>query len=141
MKNRTADKINEILSFIAHLKEFTPQSLDEYKKNILKKSACERTIEKIIEASVDLTFIVLRELNKEIPPETSDTEVFDIISNLNIISKNLSTKLKEAKGMRNLLVHEYGKIDDSIVYNSIEELEKDIGEFVNAISKSLEVVE
>jgi len=140
MKNRTTDKIDEILRFITHLKEFTPPSLDEYKKNILKKSACERTIEKIIEASIDLSFIVLRQLNKEIPPETSDTEVFDIISNLNIISKNLSTKLKEAKGMRNLLVHEYGKIDDSIVYHSIEELEKDIVEFVNSISKLLEEI-
>ena len=40
--------------------------------------------------------------------------------------------------MRNILAHEYGKIDDEIVFNAIKsELEKDANEFVSAIRSAL----
>jgi uncharacterized protein YutE (UPF0331/DUF86 family) len=35
------------------------------------------------------------------------------------IDKRLSSKLKEAKGMRNIIAHEYGNIDDKIVFKSM----------------------
>ena len=45
---------------------------------------------------------------------------------------------ENAKGMRNLIVHEYGKIDDEIVFEAItKELIKDANKFLGEISKSL----
>ncbi len=59
-----------------------------------------------------------------------------IFSENKIISPKLSEKLQNAKRMRNILAHEYGEVDDEIVFNALtEELEKDAIEFIKNIKK------
>ena len=51
-----------------------------------------------------------------------------------IIDKELAIKLKEAKGMRNILAHEYGEVDNSVVYSAVkDELHVDIEKFIISI--------
>ncbi len=142
MKERINDKIKEIEEFLGFLLQRVPESLEEYKKNRDKKAICERYSEKIIEAIVDLAFIFFKEeiaeKDKKVRMAESDTEIFEILFEKNIISERLCKKLKEAKGMRNWIAHEYGKIDDEIVYNSIKnELEKEVEEFIDSIKSCL----
>lgn len=129
---RINDKIKEIDEFLSQLKEIIPSNLEEYKSNLEKKAACERYVEKIVEAAVDLAFFAIKIKKLEIPED--DTDAFNILLKNKIINNELAEKLKNAKGMRNIIVHEYGKIDDGIVFNSItEELEKDVAEFIGII--------
>lgn len=129
---RINDKIKEIDEFLGQLKEMIPHNLEEYKSNLEKKAACERYIEKIVEAAVDLAFFAIKIKKLEIPED--DADAFNILLKNKIINNELAEKLKNAKGMRNIITHEYGKIDDEIVFNSItEELEKDVSEFVGII--------
>jgi len=52
-----------------------------------------------------------------------------------VISERLTEKLKDAKGMRNIIAHEYGSIDDEIVFESItNQLINDVEEFIKEIS-------
>ena len=137
-KKRIEEKIVEIEKFLEELYENIPSNMDleDYKKDVATKAICERYAEKIIEAIEDLAFLIinLRELKY---PEY-EKEVFDILKDKNIISETLSKKLKDAKGMRNFIAHEYGKIDDEIVFNSVtEDLEKDTKEFIKSIELSL----
>ncbi len=130
---RIKDKIKEIENYLNELDEIMPKSFKEYKK-IEKKAACERYFEKIIEAVIDLVFLIIKDKNLKIPEE--DSEAFDILLKENIISEELAEKFKEAKGMRNLIAHRYGNIDDEIVFHSItEELEKDVKELIKIIKK------
>ena len=81
-----------------------------------------------------MAFLTIKEKGLEIPEE--DKGAFDILSKDKIISIELSKKLKDAKGMRNILAHEYGKVDDSVVFESItEELISDVKEFFILIKK------
>lgn len=131
---RIKDKIKEINEFLEQLKGIVPSSFDEYRKNIEKKAACERYVEKIIEAVTDLAFLIIKKKNLRIPED--DIDAFNILLDNKIIENELATRLKNAKGMRNIIAHQYGKIDDEIVYNSItEELEKDITSFINQTRK------
>ena len=76
-----------------------------------------------------MAFLVIKENGLKSPEE--DKEAFDIIAKGKIISETLATRLKDAKGMRNIIAHEYGKIDDKIVFEAItEELERDVKEFI-----------
>ncbi len=136
MNKRIKGKISEIGKFLGELKEIAPKSLDEYRSNIEKKAACERYVEKIVEAVTDLAFLMIKFKKFEMPED--DVDAFNILLNNNVIDNSLSTKLKNAKGMRNLIAHEYGKIDDEIVFDSIaEELERDAREFIKIISGEL----
>ncbi len=128
---RITDKIEEIEGYLQELSEIMPSSMEEYQE-FKTKAACERYFEKIIEAVVDLAFLVIKDKSLKIPED--DKGAFDILSEKEIISKKIAEKLKEAKGMRNLLAHKYGSVDDEIVFESVtEELEKDVKEFIKQI--------
>ena len=135
--SRVKDKIQEIEKFLTELKEFMPSSLDEYESNNEKKAACERYLERIIEALVDLAFITIKIKKMRMPQD--DIDAFNILLEKNVIDKALAQNLQDAKGMRNILAHEYGKIDDKIVFEAIKnEIEKDAKEFIKKI-KELDV--
>ncbi|MBI3036409.1 DUF86 domain-containing protein [Candidatus Woesearchaeota archaeon] len=64
----------------------------------------------------------------------SDTDAFDILAENKIITDELCIKLKKAKGMRNIIVHEYGSIDAETVFEAItKELPKDARDFIRVV--------
>ena len=132
---RMNDKINEISQFLEELGSIIPSNFEEYKSSIEKKAACERYIEKIVEAVTDLAFLVIKNKKLRIPED--DIDAFNILLENKIIDNDLAAKLKNAKGMRNIISHQYGKIDDEIVFEAItEELGKDIPKFIERVKSS-----
>lgn len=131
---RIQDKINDINKFLKELETIVPSEFIEYKSSLVKKSACERYVEKIVEAATDLAFLTIKIKKLRIPED--DIDAFRILLENKIIDEKLAKKLQNAKGMRNIIAHEYGKIDDAVVFNAIkEELIEDIGRFLNEIKK------
>ena len=131
---RITDKIKEINEFLNQLKDIVPNSLDEYKPNLEKKAACERYVEKIVEAVTDLAFLIIKLKKFKIPED--DIDAFNILLENKIIDSSIAVKLKNAKGMKNLISHQYGKIDDEIIFEAItEELDKDIRKFIKNLKK------
>lgn len=138
IKERINDKIEQIEDFKKELYEMIPNNitLEEYKLDLKTKAACERYFEKIIEGIVDLAFLIIREKEFKIPEDEESS--FIILFENKIISEALATRFRQAKGMRNVIAHQYGEVDDEKVYNSIiEELERDINEFLDSISEAL----
>ena len=131
--NRIKDKIIEIEKFLEELSSVLPFNFEIYKTDFKLRAIGERYFEKIIESVVDLAFLVIRERNFNQPEE--DKQSFDILASEKIISESLADKLKDAKGMRNILAHEYGRIDNELVFHSlVEELIPDVQKFIKIIS-------
>lgn len=134
--NRINDKVGEIEKYVQELSEIIPANFEEYEHDFKIHAACERYFERIIEAIVDLAFLVIKKYKLKVPEE--DRQSFDILEQEHIISGKLAEKLRDAKGMRNILAHEYGKVNDEIVFESIkDELILDVGEFIKQIKKFL----
>jgi len=132
---RVLDKLEELKGYVSELEEIMPGNLQEY-ADLKTKAACERYFERIMEAVMDLSFLIIKEKGCKIPEE--DKEAFDILVKEGVISQELSEKLKDAKGMRNIIAHEYGKIDDELVFHSItEELVEDIKSLIKEVRKGL----
>ncbi len=131
---RVHDKAKEIEKYLEQLKSFLPSDFDTYEKEFKDKAACERYFEKIVEAVIDLSFLLVREERLGLPEE--EEGVFVLLLNHKIISEELCKNLKDMKGMRNILVHEYGSVDDKIVFRVVtEEIEKDIRKFLESIEE------
>ena len=131
---RINDKIEEIENYLLELEEIVPGNFEEYEKDFEKKAACERYFEKIIEAITDLAFLLIR--NKKWDMPYSDTDAFQLLADKGRISKELSEKLQKAKSMRNFIAHEYGEVDDSIVFEAVKnELIIDVKEFIDLIRR------
>lgn len=131
---RVSDKIDEIEKYLNELELIAPDSLDEYLDNLEKRLASERAFEKIIEAVNDLAVLFLKQKRFELPME--DIKAFEMIADKNIISWDLASSLKQAKGMRNFLAHQYDKINDELVFNAIHnKLFNDVREFAELIKR------
>src|SRR3989338_2762420 len=129
---RVKEKIAEIETFLDELKGFMHDDFKDYKSDTVIKAACERYVEKIIEAAVDLSFLIIKQKNFRIPQD--DIDAFNILLSERVIDKDLAARLRDAKGMRNIIAHQYGEIDDKIVFYSMKEkLEKDVREFIKKI--------
>jgi len=134
--NKLNSKTEEIKKYLSEIKDIAPHKFEEYKSNIEKKAACERYFEKIIEAVTDLAFLVIKTKKFEIPED--DLDAFNILLENKTISKTIADKLKDAKKMRNFIAHQYGKIDDKLVFDSItKELNKDVNDFIKEVKKCL----
>jgi len=121
---------------LEELTGFVPEDFEDYIHDFRTKAACERYFEKIIEAAVDLAFLLIKERKFRTPED--DKGAFDILAEENVISIKLATKLKDAKGMRNIIAHQYGNVDDRTVFESItEELARDVHDFLRDIKKLL----
>lgn len=132
--NRINDKIDEINEYLRELVEIVPTNFEEYRSSNLTKAACERYVEKIIEAVTDLAFLVIKIKRFEIPED--DIDAFNILLENKLIDNGLAKKLKDAKRMKNIISHQYGKIDDEIVFEAItQELDTDARKFIKSIKK------
>ncbi|MBU0635397.1 DUF86 domain-containing protein [Candidatus Micrarchaeota archaeon] len=134
MNARLKEKIREIESFVTELESFLPTGFFEYKEDVKTRAACELFFEKIVEGIVDAVFLVIREKSLKAPEE--DKEAFDVLVSARIIPSELAFRLKQAKGMRNILAHEYGCIDDELVFESLTgEIVRDANSFLDYLKK------
>ena len=130
--SRINEKINEIQKYLDELMETVPNTLEEYESNKIIRAACERYFEKVIEAVTDLAFIVITQKKFRIPED--DIDSFRILEENGVIDNEIYNHLKDAKGMRNFIAHQYGQINDKLVYEAItEELEKDVRKFIEVV--------
>ena len=94
-----------------------PENYETYQK-IEKKRACERLLQVSIESVLDICAQIVIELRLGLPSEEDD--IFEKLEQAKIITPVTKETLKRMKGFRNILVHEYGHIDDRLVYDVLK---------------------
>ena len=122
-KERILAKIDRLDRYLHELKDIMPENFETYQK-IEKKRACERLLQVSIESVLDICAQVVIELRLGLPSE--EDEIFEKLEQAKIISSATRETLKRMRGFRNILVHEYGHIDDRLVYDV---LKNNIGDF------------
>jgi uncharacterized protein YutE (UPF0331/DUF86 family) len=110
-------KIDQLDAYIAELKEIAPRSFVEYQR-VEKKRACERLLQVSIEVVIDLCNLLVSGLRLGLPAEEED--LFRKLLKASVISKEMGGKLREMRGFRNILVHEYAQVDDRLVYEAVK---------------------
>ena len=113
-RDRILAKLDQLEEYLQELRQILPESFKEHHK-MKKKQACERILQIAIEATIDICHMFVRGLRLGLPFEEDD--VFEKLSQVGIISSEMVATLKRMKGLRNILVHEYGRVDDRIVYD------------------------
>ena len=107
--------LKEIDKIIKHLNKYKKISLQEFQGNLDVIWAVEHGLQMAIQNLLDIGGYVLTSLN-----ENNIDEYSDIIKKLgerNIIPPEFAKKIFSMAGFRNLLVHEYIKIDITRIYS------------------------
>ena len=114
---RVLAKLDELDSHLRELRSIAPARFEEYLA-IEKRRACERLLQVCVEAVIDTCAILVTGLRLGLPAEEDD--LFEKLARRGVISSAMSETLRRMKGLRNLLVHEYGRVNDQIVFDTVQ---------------------
>jgi len=129
-------KIKEISENLELIGENLPENYEDFINLGLVKDGLYKKVEFCIENMLNICSIINADLNIGIP--SSEEDIIDNLEKKKLITKNLSGKIKEMKGFRNILVHRYGKIDDEIAFESMKKGLKDFSFFIEEIEKVIQ---
>lgn len=107
-------KLGNIEEFLKELNAAPIGSLEEFKSNVVARRFIERNIELAIEQMLDICKHLVSGLDLK-EPETY-AECFDILSADGIINAENAKKFQAMARFRNMLIHVYDGIDNTITY-------------------------
>ena len=136
-RERVLSRIDELDGYLRELDTVMPTDFSEYEV-IEKKRSCERLLQIAIEALIDVCALMVTGLRLGMPSEEDD--IFDKLEQSKIITPVMKETLKRMKGFRNILVHEYGRIDDNLVYDILKNNIEDFRAFKKEILDALKRV-
>lgn len=120
-----ADRLLGLLeSYIHDLEPVQGVGFAEYAADLKTKRFVERTLQIAIEACLDLGNHIIADEGLREPEDNRD--VFQVLAEAGIIDAKLLKDLQPMASFRNLIVHDYARIDDEIVYGI---LKRKIGDF------------
>lgn len=125
------DKIMEMEYPLSLVQENMPQGAEEFSSMGLMRDGIMKRVEFIIQNIIDICAVISADLKLEKP--YSEDDIIDNMNMAGILEENLVRKIHEMKGLRNVLVHRYGKIDDGLVYESLTRDLDDFEIFINRI--------
>lgn len=128
--------ISEIAEAISVLKELRKKTYEELISDKVVISAVLWNLYIAIQGCIDVGLKIIGHL--DLGYVTSYSDVFNVLYESKIISKELSEKLKKMAKFRNVLAHLYTKIDLRRVYSILQNNLDDIVDFLREIKDNLE---
>lgn len=107
-------------------------SRDKIENDINIRAVVERYLYLVVQSTIDSAESLVSYKNLRKP--TTASECFEILKEEGLINQELSKKLTNMTGFRNILAHDYQKINYDIVYDVLHNGLKDIEEFLEKIN-------
>jgi uncharacterized protein YutE (UPF0331/DUF86 family) len=128
-------KLRRIEDLLRELKSVDVGTIEEFKENFINRRFVERNIELAIEQMIDICkhFISALDLKE---PETY-SECFEILAKQSIILEQDIDTFKSMIKFRNILIHAYEGVDDSITYGIYKRRLDDFKTFIKEIRNYL----
>ena len=122
------DKLDEYAKI---LRELQQAAKSEFIADYHLYGLAERYLQLAIECIIDIGSLCITGLGLRKPEDGQ--EVIDILYEHRIISDDLAARFEGIVGFRNVLVHEYTRIDRNIVYQSLHPHTNDMEQFAKQI--------
>lgn len=120
---RKFELLEDCLRKLTAIKKET-RTLDRYRLSWKDRDSVERNLQKIIEAIIDIGKMLIAE--KKFREPANNREVFQILEENGMFDSEFIPLLDKMIGMRNIIVHSYDRIDDSIIFGVLKKNLADI---------------
>jgi uncharacterized protein YutE (UPF0331/DUF86 family) len=119
-------KLNYLREYLVDLEEYESISLSDYRKNKKDQRFVERTLHLACECCLDIAaHIISRQAMRE-PRDNKD--LFAVLFENSIISEPICNAMIKMAKFRNIIVHDYARIEPEVVIgilrNGIEDLKR-----------------
>jgi uncharacterized protein YutE (UPF0331/DUF86 family) len=122
-RDRILARLDALDSYLEELRQVVPPTFDEYRR-VEKRRSCERLLQIAIEAVLDVCGLMVSGLRLGLPGEEDDG--LEKLGTAGVVSTELKDRLRNMKGLRSILVHECGRVNDRLIY---EALHNEFGDF------------
>lgn len=132
---KIAEKLDNLRKNYKNLKQLKSavKDFDDYFSNIQIVGSTERYLQLSIQSIIDIMHLIIIDLDMNKPEDNH--EAVSVLFNKGIILEDMAAKLTKMVGLRNVLVHEYEKINNRKVYDVLMDRINDLNEFENTIRK------
>lgn len=133
-----ANRLRLLAEYTDELHNYRAQaaSFRVYQDNKMLRRAVERTPQVAVEICLDVGRRLIALEGFRYPEDNQD--VFQVLAEEKVVSKKLLPTLLDMARFRNLIVHDYARLDDALVYSILKKRLGDFDAFAKAVQSYLE---
>jgi uncharacterized protein YutE (UPF0331/DUF86 family) len=120
-------KLAELAEYVTQASEYRDLTVEVYRADWRTQRIVERTLQMAIEACLDVASHALADRGLRAPSTYAET--FEILVEAGLMSSNLGRVMVEMTGFRNVIVHEYARINADMVIRILREHLEDFRRF------------
>jgi uncharacterized protein YutE (UPF0331/DUF86 family) len=134
-RERILEKIDLAERWAERVETYRPATLESYLDEDIPRAATERALQVTIEALVDAASLFVSGLRLGIP--ASEATMIDTLED-EVLSAEEAALLDDLRGFRNVLVHQYGDLEDERVFELAVKLPGDARTLTEAYRAALD---
>lgn len=120
-------KLAELAEYVTQVSEYRDLTVERYRADWKTQRIVDRTLQLAIEACLDVASHVVADRGLRAPSTYAET--FEILVQAGLMSPGLGRVMVEMTGFRNVVVHEYTRIDAEVVIRILRKNLDDFGRF------------
>lgn len=134
-RNLILRKLAELEEYLGQVGEFKAIALEAYRSDWKTQRIVERTLQMMIELCIDICNHLIADQKLRVPSSNVDT--FKVLQEGGLLSEQLFDSMNKMAKFRNLVVHQYDKIDGAIVVTILRKHLDDFNAFRDAVLQVL----
>ena len=124
-------KLSALEEYFEQLSEYRSISTDQYEKDWRSQRIIERTLQMMVETCIDISGHIIADMKFRVPISYADS--FHVLAENGIVDDSLSESLEKMAKFRNVVVHDYDRVDKEIVIGILRKNLDDFIKFKDAI--------
>ncbi|MFA6973810.1 MAG: DUF86 domain-containing protein [Parcubacteria group bacterium] len=130
--NLIEDKISQTKKYLKIVERYKKYSRAEIEDDVDVRGMVERYLYLVVQSAIDLAETAVS--YKKFRKPTTMSEAFNILEEERVIDLELAKKMIAMVGFRNVMAHDYEKIDYAIVYDVLKNRLGDVESFLEVIA-------
>lgn len=126
-------KLSDLDQYLGQVAEYRDITLDHYRGDWKIQRIVERTLQMAIEVCVDIANHIIADRALRIP--TTYAEAFEILGEAGLLNSTQRDAMVRMSNFRNVIVHDYARVDSAIVVRILHEHLIDFTELKSAVLK------
>jgi uncharacterized protein YutE (UPF0331/DUF86 family) len=124
-------KLADLDQYLGQVSEYREITVEAYRADWKTQRIVERTLQMAIEVCLDIATHIIADRRLRVP--TTYAEAFEVLAEAGLLDPGQRDVLMRMSRFRNLLVHEYTRLDPAMVVRILREHLKDLAGFKAAV--------
>jgi uncharacterized protein YutE (UPF0331/DUF86 family) len=112
-QNLILRKLSQLEEYLSQIREYSHVAVQEYALNWRTQRIVERTLQMMIELCLDVSGHIVSDMRLRTP--TSYADVFKVLHENDLINADQYQVMEKMAKFRNVVVHHYDRVDETIV--------------------------